>query len=119
MTNTACTDVEILEKRYPIILRRFAIRSGSGGSGAHPGGCGIVRELEFRENNITVGILSERRALAPRGLAGGGDGQRGKNTVIYADGRVASLGPKNEVVVNKGDRIRIETPGGGGYGKAE
>ena len=73
-------------------------------------------QLEFREDGMSVGILSERRALAPRGLDGGGDGARGRNTVFYSDGRVVALGPKNEVAVNRGDRIRIETPGGGGFG---
>ncbi len=66
---------------------------------------------------MSVGILSERRALAPRGLAGGQDGERGKNTLLFADGRTVSLGPKNEVAVNRGDRIRVETPGGGGWGQ--
>ncbi len=117
MTNTACTDVEILEKRFPVILRQFAVRANSGGIGKHRGGDGVVRELEFREDNMSVGILSERRALAPRGLHGGGDGLRGKNTLLFADGREVSLGPKNEIRVGKGDRIRIETPGGGAYGK--
>lgn len=113
----ACTDVEILEKRYPVVLRQFAVRSGSGGEGANRGGNGVVREIEFRENNMSVGILSERRALAPQGLFGGGDGLRGKNVLAFADGREVSLGPKNEIRVGKGDRIRIETPGGGAYGK--
>lgn len=63
MTNTAITDVEVLERAYPVILRRFAIRAGSGGAGAHRGGDGVIREIEFRCNGLSVGILSERRAL--------------------------------------------------------
>ena len=117
MTNTACTDVEILERRFPVRLRQFAVRHGSGGAGLHRGGDGVVRELEFCEDGMSVGILSERRALAPHGLNGGGDAERGKNTLLFKDGRVVSLGPKNEIRVGKGDRIRIETPGGGGWGQ--
>ena len=116
MTNTACTDVEILEKRFPVLLRQFAIRPGSGGEGLFNGGDGVTRVIEFREP-MSVGILSERRALPPNGIEGGGNGQRGRNSVRFADGRVISLGPKNEVNVGPGDSIRIDTPGGGAYGK--
>lgn len=117
MTNTATTDVEVLERNFPVVLRQFALRTGSGGQGRWRGGDGIVREIEFSQDGLSVGILSERRALAPRGLAGGGCAARGLSIVTYADGRIVSLGGKNEVNVNRGDRIRIETPGGGGYGE--
>jgi 5-oxoprolinase (ATP-hydrolysing) len=117
MTNTATTDVEVLERNFPVILRQFSLRPGSGGRGLWRGGDGIIREMEFTRDALSVAILSERRALAPRGLMGGECGARGLSLVRYADGREVSLGGKNEVNVNKGDRIRIETPGGGGFGK--
>ena len=116
MTNTACTDVEILERRYPVVLRQFSIRRGSGGDGVHRGGDGVVKEFEFLRDGLNVGILSERRALAPNGLNGGDHGLRGVNLVHFHDGRTVSLGPRNEIRVGKGDRVVIETPGGGGYG---
>ena len=118
MTNTACTDVEILERRYPVLLRDFAVRHGSGGSGRFQGGNGVIRRIEFRES-MSVGILSERRALAPNGVEGGGPGKRGSNRVEFSDGRVISLGPRNEVTLSPGDKIVIETPGGGGFGSVQ
>jgi 5-oxoprolinase (ATP-hydrolysing) len=117
MSNTRITDAEILERRYPVLVREFSIRRGSGGRGRHTGGNGIVRELEFLRP-MTVAILSERRVFAPYGLDGGEPGQIGCNLLIRSDGRPISLGGKNEVAVEAGDRIRIDTPGGGGYGKA-
>ncbi len=115
MTNTRITDPEILEQRYPVLLREFSIRRGSGGAGRHRGGDGLVREIEFLEP-LQVSILSERRVFAPYGLAGGESGARGRNTFIRRDGRRINLGAKNEIRAGRGDRIRIETPGGGGYG---
>jgi 5-oxoprolinase (ATP-hydrolysing) len=116
MTNTRITDPEILERRYPILLREFAIRTGSGGDGGHRGGDGLVREVEFLEA-LNMAILSERRVFAPYGLEGGQPGQRGENIFIHADGRRLSLGAKNEILARPGDRFRILTPGGGGFGK--
>ncbi|KAJ3045838.1 hypothetical protein HDV00_006102 [Rhizophlyctis rosea] len=120
MTNTRITDPEILERRYPVILRRFGLRSGSGGRGLHPGGEGCVRELEFLET-ITVSLLTERRVFAPYGLEGGEPGAQGRNLLIRKGDveRVLNFGGKNSTIVKPGDRIRIETPGGGGWGKAE
>jgi 5-oxoprolinase (ATP-hydrolysing) len=118
MTNTRITDPEILERRYPVLLRQFAVRRGSGGQGKFNGGDGLVRELEFLEQ-LNMGILSERRVFAPYGLEGGGDGQRGMNLFIRRDGRHINLGAKNEIVAEPGDRFRIMTPGGGGFGKAD
>jgi len=74
MTNTRITDPEILELRYPVVLRQFSFRHGSGGQGEFNGGNGVVREIEFLKDNIVVGLLSERRAVAPYGLKGGQDG---------------------------------------------
>jgi 5-oxoprolinase (ATP-hydrolysing) len=115
MTNTRITDPEILERRYPVILREFSIRQGSGGDGNTKGGDGIVRELEFLKD-VTVSVLSERRIFAPKGLAGGNDGARGVNSLRRVNGEVVDLGGKNSVQVSAGDVLRIETPGGGGYG---
>ena len=116
MTNTRITDPEILERRYPVILREFAIRKGSGGAGRFRGGDGLVRELEFLAP-LTVALLTERRVYAPYGLAGGEDGRRGENLLLKKNGQVDSLGGKHQIEVEPGDRIRILTPGGGGYGK--
>jgi len=117
MTNTRITDPEILERRYPVLLRQFAVRQGSGGQGRYNGGDGLVREVEFLES-LNMGILSERRVFAPYGLEGGGPGQRGINLFIRHDGRRINLGAKNEIVAEPGDRMHISTPGGGGYGKS-
>ena len=118
MTNTRITDPEILERRYPVLLREFSIRQGSGGKGKFSGGDGLVRELEFLEP-LNVAILSERRVFAPYGLAGGQPGKQGKNLFIRSNGRTLNLGGKNEIRAKAGDRIRILTPGGGGYGTPE
>ncbi|BBO90319.1 hydantoinase B/oxoprolinase family protein [Desulfosarcina ovata] len=116
MTNTRITDPEILERRYPILLREFSIRQGSGGDGQHRGGDGLVREVEFLEP-LNMAILSERRVFAPYGLEGGKPGRRGENIFIHQDGRRLNLGAKNEIIASPGDRFRILTPGGGGFGK--
>lgn len=115
MTNTRITDPEIIEKRYPVVLRRFQLNPGSGGDGLHKGGDGVVRELMFRRP-LTLSILSERRAFSPYGLKGGSCGSRGLNLLIYPDGRKINLGGKASVKVNAGDCFHLETPGGGGYG---
>lgn len=114
--NTRITDPEILERRYPVILRQFSIRKGSGGAGKFRGGDGIIRELEFTRP-LVVSILSERRALQPFGMAGGEPAQRGQNLLkMNKDKRIVSLGGKNTVHVQSGDVLAILSPGGGGYG---
>jgi 5-oxoprolinase (ATP-hydrolysing) len=119
MTNTRITDPEILEKRYPVLLRRFAIRHGSGGRGRHSGGDGTIREVEFLDpSGIQVSILSERRVYAPYGLAGGDDAACGENWMVSRDATRQKLGGKAHLFVGAGDRIIIMTPGGGGYGDA-
>jgi 5-oxoprolinase (ATP-hydrolysing) len=110
MTNTRITDPEVLETRFPVRLVEFSLRRGSGGAGRWRGGDGLVRELEFLRP-LRVSILSERRTRAPFGLAGGAPGARGRN---FLDGR--ELPGKVELDVAPGARLRIETPGGGGYG---
>ncbi|KAH8892116.1 hypothetical protein GQ53DRAFT_863833 [Thozetella sp. PMI_491] len=115
MTNTRITDPEILERRYPVILRQFCLRENSGGAGQHPGGDGIIRDLEF-SLPIQVSILSERRAFAPYGMNGGSDGKRGVNLWVKKNGRTINFGGKNTAQMHKGDRIVIQSPGGGGWG---
>jgi 5-oxoprolinase (ATP-hydrolysing) len=115
MTNSRLTDPEVLEARFPVRVRRFAIRRGSGGAGRWRGGDGIVRELEFLEP-MHAAILSNRRRVPPFGLAGGGDGQPGRNYVVRASGEVEPLAATAEVELAPGDRFVVETPGGGAYG---
>jgi len=118
MTNTRLTDPEVLEWRFPVLLEHFAIRRGSGGTGRHRGGDGVVRRIRFREP-MTAAILSGHRVVPPFGLAGGGPGQPGRNAVIRADGRIEPLSGTARVTMTAGDAIQIETPGGGGFGPPE
>jgi 5-oxoprolinase (ATP-hydrolysing) len=118
MTNSRLTDPEVLEWRFPVLVREFSIRPDSGGAGQHRGGNGIVRTVEFREP-MTAAILSNHRRVAPFGLKGGQPGQVGKNRVIRANGLVENLPGQATVRVNVGDQISIATPGGGGYGSAK
>ncbi len=115
MTNSRLTDPEVLEWRFPVLLKEFSIRQGSGGAGEFSGGNGIVRWVEFREP-MTAAILSNHRRVPPFGLAGGQPGQVGENSVIRADGQVEVLPGQATVAVEPGDCIQIATPGGGGYG---
>ncbi len=126
MTNTKLTDPEELERRYPVRLREFSIRAGSGGGGygrvaASPshgwsGGDGIIREIEFLEP-VQATLLSQHRLVAPYGLNGGEPGQVGRQTLITVDGQYESLPGIFTRAMLAGERIRIETPGGGGAGK--
>lgn len=148
MTNTRITDSEVFERRYPVLLREFSIREGSGGEGQHRGGDGVVRDIEFRIP-VQVSILSERRVYHPYGMAGGSDAACGLNVWVRkvekaswekqlrrlkaANGgggneadkeedieyeeRHINLGAKNSAPMKAGDRIIINTPGGGGWGK--
>ncbi|KAJ5626866.1 hypothetical protein N7528_004293 [Penicillium herquei] len=115
------TDAEVYELRYPVILRQFSIRQGSGGRGRFRGGDGVIRELEFRER-LSVSMLSERRVYRPYGLQGGEHGQAGLNLYMKheldGDSRMINIGGKMELEVQPGDRILIHTPGGGGWGSA-
>jgi len=110
MTNTLNTPVEVLEQQYPLRIRRYGIRRGSGGEGLNPGGDGLVREFEFLED-AQVSLLTERRLFAPWGLEGGGKGCAGRNSL---NGK--TLPPKCHRHVMAGDVLTIETPGGGGWG---
>ena len=113
MTNTLNTPIEVLEMRYPLRVSRYGVRRGSGGEGVRDGGDGLIREFRFLEP-ATVTLLTERRVVAPWGLAGGGEGARGSNRL-----NGEPLDPKISVKVKAGDRLTVETPGGGGWGHAE
>ena len=116
MTNSRLTDPEILETRLPVRLEEFGIRKGSGGSGAHHGGDGVVRRVTFLEP-MRANILANRRRIPPRGLNGGGDAKAGRNWVERADGTVEELTATDWADVDVGDHFVIETPGGGGFGR--
>ncbi|MED5544922.1 MAG: hydantoinase B/oxoprolinase family protein [Pseudomonadota bacterium] len=115
MTNSRLTDPEVLETNFPVLLEEFSIRTGSGGAGRHRGGDGAVRRVRFLAP-MQAGILSQRRKVAPFGLAGGADGAAGINRIERADGTVEELGPTARVDLEPGDVFVIETPGGGGFG---
>ena len=115
MTNTLNTPVEALEITYPFRIRRYGLRAGSGGRGRQRGGDGIAREYELL-TPTTVTMLSERRAVAPWGAAGGEAGAPGRNVLIHADGTEEILPSKFTRRLHPGDRLRVETPGGGGWG---
>ena len=117
MTNTRLTDVEILEKRYPVRLVRFRIRRGSGGAGQQPGGNGIEREVKALEPLTVCLVTSRRGEYAPQGLGGGSAGMTGENWWIRYNGESIRLGSNAQLDMEAGDSIRILTPGGGGaYG---
>lgn len=117
MTNTAITDAEVLERRYPVRLRRFAVRRGSGGPGRWRGGDGLVREIEFLAPQ-SVSLLTQRRATGPDGVAGGQPGAPGRQVVHRADGTAETLPSLAHFEAASGDVLTIETPGGGGWGAA-
>ncbi len=114
MTNTRITDPEVMESRLPLRLHRFAIRRGSGGAGLHRGGDGMIREFEFLKP-LTLSLITGRRTRPPYGAAGGDDAAVGKNTLIRA-GKSEPLPWATSIPVETGDRLIIETPGGGGWG---
>jgi 5-oxoprolinase (ATP-hydrolysing) len=119
MTNTRLTDVEILEKKYPVRLLEFAVRSGSGGKGRYRGGCGLVRQVQaLTPLNVSL-VTSRRGAYVPAGLAGGDAGACGENWLIRKDGTQERLGSSVQFTIEAGDSIRLLTPGGGGYGEAQ
>jgi N-methylhydantoinase B/oxoprolinase/acetone carboxylase alpha subunit len=115
MTNSLNTPVEALENYLPVRIRRYGLRPDSGGRGRFNGGEGIVREYEFLVASQLT-IISERRKFPPYGLEGGRAGAVGKNTLIRK-GRETALGSKFNLRVEPGDILRVETPGGGGYGR--
>ncbi len=118
MTNTMNTPIEAFEFVYPMRLRRYGLRHGSGGKGKYRGGDGIIREVEFL-TRATVTILSERRRFAPYGLHGGEPGAPGENVLLRQGVEEVMLSSKETLEVQPGDVLSIRTPGGGGWGKAE
>ncbi len=117
MTNSLNTPAEALEYAYPFRVTRYSLRRGSGGRGRFRGGDGIVRELELLAD-AQVTILSDRRGRGPYGLAGGQEGTPGRTVVLRNDGGIEELGAKASVRLAKGERVRVESPGGGGWGVA-
>jgi N-methylhydantoinase B len=117
MTNSLNTPAEALEYAYPLRVRSYSLRSGSGGAGKFRGGDGIIREIEVLAD-CEVTLLADRRSRGPWGLSGGGDGAAGKAIVVRQDGSLESMPGNFSTRLHKGERIRIETPGGGGWGVA-
>jgi N-methylhydantoinase B len=115
MTNSLNTPAEALEYSYPLRVRQYRIRKGSGGKGKQKGGDGAIREIEVLAK-ARMSLLSDRRKRAPYGLHGGDDGARGRAFIIRVDGRQEELPSKGSWDLAAGDRVRIETPGGGGFG---
>ncbi len=119
MTNTANTPIEALEASYPLRVVRAAVRRGSGGAGTHVGGEGIIREIEILGEVATVTFLGQHRRIPPRGRKEGGDGALGSQWVVSADGSVMVPLPNlSQLTLLRGQRVRIVTPGGGGWGRA-
>lgn len=116
MTNTRITDPEVMEFRYPVRLCRFEIRRNSGGRGRWNGGNGIVREIEFT-TALDINLLTQHRAERPYGMAGGSAGKAGEQWIQHPDGRKTLLKGMDSASVKDGDRLIINTPGGGAWGR--
>jgi N-methylhydantoinase B len=118
MSNTLNTPIEALERELPVLVTEYALRRGSGGAGAHKGGDGVIRELQAL-SDMTFSLIAERRRHAPAGAHGGKPGMRGRDTLIGpGDGPTRKLPGKLTGTLHAGERLRIETPGGGGHGPA-
>jgi len=118
MTNSRLTDPEILEAKFPVLVREFSVRRGSGGRGKHRGGNGTVRKLEFRAP-MAGALLANHRRIAPFGAAGGEAAAPGTASILRTSGAVETLGPTARFDVEPGDQLTIESPGGGGYGRPD
>jgi len=116
MTNSRLTDPEVLEWRFPMLLEDFRIRHGSGGKGKWHGGDGTIRRLRFLEA-MTTTTVSSHRIVPPFGLAGGGDGECGQNSVERAGGTIEAMKGCDQKSMRPGDVLIIQTPTGGGYGE--
>jgi N-methylhydantoinase B len=116
MTNSLNTPAEALEYSYPLRITNYSLRSGSGGDGEHRGGDGIVREIEVL-TDATVTLLSDRRKTRPYGLNGGADGAPGRTVILRGDGSEEELPGRTSTRLKRGERVRVETPGGGGWGE--
>lgn len=119
MTNTMNTPVEALEMSYPLRIERYELRPGSGGDGRHRGGLGVERAVRVIGHRARVSLSSERRVLAPYGLHGGTDGDRGENLYVDRDGREHPLPGKTTLTLEDGEMVVVRTPGGGGWGDPE
>jgi N-methylhydantoinase B len=117
MTNSLNTPAEALEYAYPLRVTRYGLRNASGGTGKFRGGDGIVREVELLADS-DVTLLADRRTRGPYGLNGADDGSRGRTVIVRANGTEEAIGGKTSLRLKKGDRVRVESPGGGGWGKA-
>ena len=115
MTNTRSTPVEVLEVRWPVRVDRMAIRTGSGGRGRQAGGAGLLKEIRFLAPALVASLMT-RHEVPPPGVRGGRPGEPGR-LVLLRDGVTLPVGPRARVAVRPGDVLRIETPGGGGYGR--
>jgi len=118
MSNTRNTPVEALEHHLPVRIRTYSLRHGSGGAGQYPGGEGLIREYEVLTHTSAT-VLTERRVGRPYGAQGGDPGASGRNSIIRANGSIEPLPSKARIELHPGDRLRIETPGGGGYGQRQ
>ncbi len=116
MTNTRNTPVEAFEHALPLRVRRLTLRRGTGGRGEHPGGDGLVREIEALVDDVEANLITTRRRTRPAGRQGGAEGAAGANRVERADGTIEALGPIATVRLDEGDVLVVETPGGGGWG---
>lgn len=116
MTNTRITDPEVLEHRYPVRVERFGIREGSGGDGQYRGGNGAIRELTFLEP-VALSMVTQHRTQRPFGMSGGNDGATGRQRIVRTDGTVQDLKSIDGCTLHAGDRLMLETPGGGGWGQ--
>jgi N-methylhydantoinase B len=115
MTNSLNTPAEALEYAYPLRVREYRIREGSGGQGKQRGGDGLIREIETLAP-ARMALLSDRREHAPYGLAGGSEAAKGNNIIVRRDGTIERIASKGNWTLRASDRVRIETPGGGGHG---
>jgi 5-oxoprolinase (ATP-hydrolysing) len=118
MTNSRLTDPEILEARFPVLIKEFRVRAGSGGPGLHRGGNGLVRHLVFRAP-LSGALLANHHRIAPFGVAGGAAGSPGAARIHRNNGRIETLGATARFEAGPGDALEVLTPGGGGYGKVE
>jgi N-methylhydantoinase B len=117
MTNSLNSPIEVLEHTYPVRVRRYSLRHGSEGKGRWKGGAGVIREIELL-TETQVGLLGDRRRFAPYGLAGGKPGAKGRNALIVR-GRAQAIPSKCSFYAPAGAIVRVETPGGGGWGKKQ
>ena len=116
MTNTMNTPIEALEITYPLRVERYELREGSAGPGQHRGGLGVVRSLRVIDHQARISLQSDRRLHGPYGLYGGGDGMPGRNSRVDVNGVETACPGKASLTLKAGEVIKVETPGGGGWG---